>query len=130
MSRSSACSHDRGQVHPFPALVAVLVLTLSLTAYADVVQPLPEPDTPAPAVPALKRIEAAATTGAILDPAALDADAAELGGYDVNVALITPTRRYSDGPTPPTAAARADASVAADVDNRTEAARLIVRVWT
>lgn len=129
MSRSSAFERDRGQVQPLPALVAVLALTLALTAYADVTQSLPSPDEPTPAVPALKRVEANATTGVVLDPEELSPRAAGLDGYRVNVTLRTEVRRLTVGPSPPDDAMDAASSVAVETDDRVLPGRLEVEVW-
>lgn len=129
MSRSSASEENRGQVQPIPALIAVLALTLALTAYADVTQSLPSQDDPTPADPALKRVEANATTGALLDPAALSPTAAALDGYHVNVTLRTAERRVTAGPTPPEGAADASSRVAVDSRGRVVPGVLEVEVW-
>lgn len=129
MSRSSASERDRGQVQPLPALVAVLALALALTAYADVAQSLPSLDGPTPAVPALKRVEADATTGAVLDPTALTHTAAGLDGYRVNVTLRTPERRLTTGPRTPDDAAAASTRVAVDAGVRVHPGVLEVEVW-
>lgn len=132
MSRSSASERDRGQVQPLPALVAVLALTLALTAYADVTQSLPSTEDHTPAEPALKRIEANATTGAILDPAGISPTAAALEGYRLNVTLRTAELRVTAGPTAPTEATEvADASsrVAVDTHGRVVPGVLEVEVW-
>lgn len=131
MSHSSASEGARGQVQPLPALVAVLALTLALTAYADVTHSLPTPDEPSPAVPALKRVEAATTTGAILDPAALDSATAALDGYRVNVTIRYASHLVTVGPNPPDAATRASAHVAVRSANATSVrpGTLTVEVW-
>ena len=129
MSRSSASEGARGQVQPLPALVAVLALTLALTAYADVTQSLPSPGEPSPAVPALKRVEAVATTGAVLQPDALSPAAAGLEGHRVNVTLRTSERRLSAGPAPPETAQEASTRVAVDTDGRVRPGVLEVEVW-
>lgn len=132
MSRSSASEGSRGQVQPLPALLAVLALTLALTAYADVTHSLPTPEEPSPAVPALKRVEAQATTGAILDVEALDPDVARLDGYRANVTIRTAGTRLELGPTPPPSAARATAHVATNSTqspNGVVSGTLTVEVW-
>lgn len=129
MSRSSASERTRGQVHPLPALVAVLALTLALTAYADVTHRLPAPDEPTPAEPALKRVEADATTGALVDPTAISPGAAALDGYRVNVTLRTAERRLTAGPTPPDDSASASSRVAVDTGERVNPGVLDVEVW-
>lgn len=147
MSPSSAPEADRGQVQPLPALVAVLALTLALGAYADVTTSLPSPTGPdgGPAVPALKRVEAAATTGALLDPTELDPTAAALDGYRVNVTLTTHGSHYAVGPSPRAAAETAETTVAVSLaptslaesnrNDRTRASRVVpgtlrVEVWS
>lgn len=106
MQRSSGSRLDRGQVYPIPALVAVLTLTLALTAYANAAGTVVPPAQPSPAVPALKQVEAAATTGAILDPDSVDHNAASLDGYHVNVTLQTPEFVIHSGPEPPAGSAQ------------------------
>lgn len=129
MLRSSAFKRDRGQVQPFPALIAVLALTFALTAYADVTQSLPAPDDPTPAEPALKRVEANATRGAVIDPHSLSATAAALDGYHVNVTLRTGDWRITAGPTPPADVADASSRVAVDTGERVIPGVLEVEVW-
>lgn len=135
MSRSSASEWNRGQVQPLPALIAVLALILALTAYADVTQSLPPTEDATPAEPALKRIEANATTGAVLDPTALSPTAAGLDGYLVNVTLRTAQQRVTTGPTPPTESTRtievsdAASTVAVGRGGRVVPGVLEVEVW-
>lgn len=129
MSRSSACKLDRGQVEPLPALVAVLALTLALVAYGNLAAALPPTDDANAAVPALKRVEAAATSGATLDPAALDPGAARMDGYRVNVTLRTEASVVSVGPAPGNDAESASVHVAVDDDTRIRPGILHVEVW-
>ena len=138
MSRSSASNANRGQLQPLPALVAVLVLTLALTAYADVTRSLPDRAEPTPAVPALKRIQANATTGAILEPDRLSPAASDLDGYRVNVTLRVGGHQQSVGPSPSTDATgttatrdaiEASTRVAVAWDDRVRPGVLRVEVW-
>lgn len=129
MSRSSARRDVRGQVHPLPALVAVLALTVAVVAYANVTSSVTDPTAATPALPALKQVEAEATTGAVLDPPALDTDAAGVPGHRVNVTLDLPTGRFALGPTPPDSASGARVHVAAATDDRVVPGELRVEVW-
>lgn len=129
MPRSSASETDRGQVHPLPALVAVVALALALTAYAGVTDTLVTPTEPSPAVPALKRVEAAATTGALLDPQALDHQAAALDGYRVNATLRTQHELVTAGPEPANDTRTAAIAVAVDASDSVVPGRLRVEVW-
>lgn len=130
MPRSSASERERGQVQPLPALVAVLALTVALTAYGGVTHSLPDPRSPSPAPPALQRIQVDATKGAVLRPAALDPAAARLPDYRANVTLDLPDARYARGPEPPASTTAARASVAAASDgDRVVPGVLRVEVW-
>lgn len=135
MSRSSACEDARGQVHPIPALVAVLCLTLALTAYAAVTTPLQSTDDRSnPAVPALTRIETAATTGAVLYPDAIDSTHAVLPGYNVTVTVTTiDGTSLTTGHRPPARGDDVDTAtttVAVGLDDAVVPGTLRVEVWS
>lgn len=129
MRHSSASRASRGQVYPVPALVAVVALTMALTVYANVATTPITHDQPSPAVPALKQIEDAATTGALLAPRLLDHTDAGLDGYHVNVTLRTRYRVVSSGPDPPADAARATVPVAVSNSTHVVPGTLSVEVW-
>lgn len=129
MSHSSALDDGRGQVYPLPALVAVIALTVAMTAYGGVSTSLRGPADPSPAIPALKQVEAQATTGAVLDPAAVDPSAAELDGYRVAVIIELAGERYAVGPSPPAHAHRAETTVAIGQADAVRPGILRVEVW-
>jgi hypothetical protein len=130
MSRSSA---RRAQVEPVPALVAVLVLSLALGAYASVrAGVLPAGSSGAPAGPVLADAADAATPDgtAVVLPDRLTA-AVTPAGYEASVTLEAAEEEWRAGPEPPDGAATASRRVPVRVaPDRVVPGRLRVEVWS
>lgn len=102
MSRSSA---RRGQVEPIPALAAVAMLGLALSAHATVLDAAAlDTDPRPPAAPLLQTVVADLRAGAIVDPTdATNAVRRLPGDYRVNLTIHAGVRVWAAGPTPPSA---------------------------
>jgi len=130
MSRSSA---REAQVEPLPALAAVLVVCLTVGAFATVrASVLPAATGDAPADDVLSDAVDAATPqrSVVVDPARLDAAVAP-DGFEVNVTVTAGDREWTAGERPPPDAATASQRVPVRVaDDRTRPGTLTVEVWS
>lgn len=132
MSRSSA---RRAQVEPVPALVAVVVLCLAVSAFATVradVLPGTETDAPANAV-LTEAVDAATPHGSVaVRPSTLDVASVAPAGYEVTVTVTAGGREWTRGAeNPPPDAASASRQVPVRVAPGTiRPGTLRVEVWT
>jgi hypothetical protein len=123
----------RGQVDPLPALLAVVVVGLSLSLYTGALDALPASDDGADdrADVALTAVCDAVCPGGVVDPQRLDAaGAASPDRHRLHVRVVTSDDTWTSGPTPPADAGRATRPVSVRLDSgRVVAGRLVVEVW-
>jgi hypothetical protein len=134
----AAVTHGaRGQVDPLPALLAVVVVGLSLSLYTGALDALPGPEDDADAV-ADDRAGVAVTAvcdvvceGGVVVPARLDAGlTAAPDRHRVSLRLATAEETWTAGPAAPDDAGRAARPVSVRLDSgRVVAGRLVVEVW-
>ena len=126
-------SPARGQTEPLVALVAVFAVAVGLVTYAGVLSNArPEPEREH-ARNVLPRVERAATTNGVVEPAALQqARSAAPDGHHLAVTLSTTDERWRTGPDPPPEAEVTTAATTVSVrlaPGVVRPARLSVEVW-
>ena len=130
MRHSSA---REGQVEPFAALAAVVVVAFALAAYAGAFESaVPSPLERTVADPAADQVERAVTVGGVVDPDRIaGVNRSGPRGYRTNVTLDYGGNRVTTGPAAPntTELARRHVSVGLN-PGVVVPGRLEVRVWT
>lgn len=136
---AAATDAARGQVDPLPALLAVVVVGLSLSLYTGALDALPgaTDDADANAVAderagaALTAVCDAVCRGGVVVPGRLEAGlAAAPERHRVSLRLATAEETWTAGPDPPDDAGRAARPVSVRLaSGRVVAGRLVVEVW-